>query len=226
MRGSRRGEPRVLRVDEAQAYYDRFGAKQDTQGFYEDPPLADLMAHADFEHAQSVFEFGCGTGKLAARLLADHLPGSATYTGCDVSPIMVGLAADRLAPYADRARVTRSDGAVRIPAADRSVDRVVSNYVLDLLSEDETRLFFAEAHRALAPRGMLCLVSLTGGVNVPSRIVASVWGAVFRARPSLLGGCRPIRLAPHLAPDRWTLEYRRVLTPFGVPSEVVVARPA
>ena len=219
------GGARVLSVGEAQAYYDRFGEKQDSQGFYEDPPLADLMAHADFEHARSVFEFGCGTGKLAERLLARHLPGTATYAGCDVSPAMIGLATARLAPFAERARVTRSDGAVRLPVGDRSVDRVISSYVLDLLSDDDARRFFAEAHRALAAEGRLCLVSLSGGVNLPSRVVAALWSAVFRARPSLVGGCRPIRLAPYLTPDRWTVEYRRVRTPFGVPSEVVVARP-
>ncbi len=33
---------RLLTVDEARKYYDRFGAKQDSQSFYEDPALAEL----------------------------------------------------------------------------------------------------------------------------------------------------------------------------------------
>ena len=86
-------EHAVLTVSEAQAYYNRFGKKQDSQGFYEDPVLDDLIAHASFQEAQRVFEFGCGTGKFAARLLAEYLPASATYLGCDVSPVMIGLAA-------------------------------------------------------------------------------------------------------------------------------------
>jgi ubiquinone/menaquinone biosynthesis C-methylase UbiE len=215
---------RVLRVDEARAYYDRFGAKQDTQGFYEDPALADMIAHADFEHAASVFEFGCGTGKLAERLLARHLPDAATYTACDVSPVMVRLATERLSPYAARARVRQSGGSMRLAVPDRSSDRVVSSYVLDLLSHDDAQRFVDDAHRALAPGGRLCLVSLTEGANVRSRIVAWVWRTVFRAHPSLVGGCRPIRLEPFLAPDRWAVDYRAVRTPWGVPSEVVVAR--
>ena len=83
---------RVLRPSAAQAYYDRFGRKQDSQGFYEDPALDDLIAHASLRDAQSVFEFGCGTGKLAARLLAQRLSSAASYRGCDISPVMVGRA--------------------------------------------------------------------------------------------------------------------------------------
>ena len=84
----------TLTASEAEAYYNRFGKKQDSQGFYEDPALDDLIAHANFQDAQRVFEFGCGTGKFAARLLAEHLPTSATYLGCDVSPVMIGHAAE------------------------------------------------------------------------------------------------------------------------------------
>ena len=62
------GKHTALTASEAEAYYNRFGKKQDSQGFYEDPALNDLIAHASFQDAQRVFEFGCGTGKFAARL--------------------------------------------------------------------------------------------------------------------------------------------------------------
>ena len=37
-------------------------------------------------------EFGCGTGRLAERLLRDHLPDAATYVAVDSSSTMVSLA--------------------------------------------------------------------------------------------------------------------------------------
>jgi len=215
----------VLTASEARAYYDKFGKKQDAQGFYEDPALEDLIAHADFQYAQQVFEFGCGTGKFAARLLAEHLPSSATYLGCDNSPVMIGLAAQRLKAYAGRAKVVRSDGAARFPLLDHSVDRVVSSYVLDLLSEEDVRRVFAQAHRVLTPGGKLCLVSLTRGITLPSRVVSSLWRAVFHLRASMVGGCRPIRLDSFVDRNHWQLAHRCVLTPFGVPSEVLVLKP-
>ena len=214
-------EERVLSKTVAQAYYDRLGKKQDSQGFYEDPALDDLISHAGFEAARRVFEFGCGTGKFAARLLEDHLPPSAGYLGCDLSSVMIGLAKRRIQAYAERAQVILSDGAVQFPLPDRSVDRVVCCYVLDLLSEADVRRFFSEAYRALVPGGRLCLASLTRGVSLPSRIVSSLWTAVFRLHPTVVGGCRPIRLDAFVDPEQWQVVHRRALTPFGVPSEIL-----
>ena len=96
--------------------------------------------------------------------------------------------------------------------------------MLDLLSAEDMRRVFTEVCRVLAPGGKLCLVSLTHGVTPTSRMVSSLWMALFRLRPSLVGGCRPIRLALFVDQERWQLKHRRVLTPFGVPSEVLVLR--
>ena len=213
---------KTLTASEAEAYYNQFGKKQDSQGFYEDPALNDMIAHASFQDAERIFEFGCGTGKFAARLLMEHLPASATYLGCDVSPVMVGLATQRLNKYSERVKVLQADSTVYFPLSDHSTDRVISNYVLDLLSDEDIRTFFVEAHRALIPGGRACLVSLTKGITLLSRIVSSLWMAVFRIRPSIVGGCRPILLDEYVDRDRWKLEHRKILTPFGVPSEVLV----
>jgi len=214
----------VLTPSEARAFYDRFGKRQDAQGFYEDPALDDLIAHAPFAKAAKVFEFGCGTGRFAARLLADVLPGSAIYIGCDLSPTMVNLARERLAPYGERARVFQSDGTTDLPLPDNSVDAVISTYVLDLLSEADIGEVLREAHRVLIAGGKLCLVSLTTGTTLPSQIVSFIWTSIFRLRASLVGGCRPICLELALNPSCWEPEHRRVVSVFGVASEVSVSR--
>ena len=212
----------TLTASEAERYYNRFGKKQDSQGFYEDPALNDVIAHASFQDAERVFEFGCGTGKVASRLLIDHLPSSATYLGCDVSSVMVGIATQRLKKYSERAKVIQTDGTVYFPVSDHSTDRVISSYVLDLLSDKDIRTFFTEAHRVLIPGGRVCLASLTKGNTLLSWIVSSLWMAVFHIRPSVVGGCRPILLDEFVDRDRWKLEYRKILTPFGVPSEALI----
>jgi SAM-dependent methyltransferase len=212
----------VLTHSAARAYYDWFGKKQDGQGFYEDPALDDLIAHAGFEDARSVFEFGCGTGKFAARLLENHLSPSATYLGNDISPVMIGLAKHRLEGYTKRAQVALADGAVQFPLPDRSVDRIVCSHVLDLLSDADIRHFFSEAHRTLVPGGRVCLASLTRGVGLVSRIVSSLWTAVFHLRPAIVGGCRPIDLDSFVDPRQWHVVHRGVVAPFGIPSEVLV----
>jgi len=213
---------RVLDPAAALAYYDWFGKKQDSQGFYEDPAFDELVAHSGFQDSRHVFEFGCGTGKFAARLFEKDLPPSADYTGCDISPVMVDLARRRLEGYGERVRIILSEGAVRFPLPDNSVDRVISCYVLDLLSKSDIGHFFSESLRVMIPGGRVCIASLTGGVSIPSRIVASLWMAVFRLRCATGYGCRPIHVDNFVNTREWQVVNRRVVTPFGVPSEVLI----
>jgi ubiquinone/menaquinone biosynthesis C-methylase UbiE len=84
-----------------------------------------------------VFEFGCGTGRLALRLLSEHLSEAARYRGVDLSPVMVELARQRLGPYASRAEVLLVDESPLAAEPTAHHDRFVSSYVLDLLSEEE-----------------------------------------------------------------------------------------
>jgi ubiquinone/menaquinone biosynthesis C-methylase UbiE len=215
----------VLTRSQAQTFYDRFGRRQDTQAFYEDAALVDMIAHAAFDQAEAVFEVGCGTGRFAHRLLTKHLLPSASYIGIDLSKTMISIAMERLSPYKERARVSQSDGSMSFPLPDHSVDRVVSTYVFDLLSETDIRDAVNEAHRVLMPDGTLCLVSLTHGVTFASRVVCALWSAAFRVRESLVGGCRPIRLDSFLDQDSWSVDYRNVISQLGLPSEVLIASP-
>ncbi len=215
----------VLSRGRVKKYYDWFGARQDTQAFYEDAPVDTLMDHAELEKAADIFEFGCGTGRLAADLLTHRLPEAATYTGCDLSSTMVRIARERLKPFEQRAHVLLSSDTIALPLVDHSIDRVISTYVFDLLTENDMRRVLAESRRVLRPGGRLCLVSLTTGTTILSRLVSSVWSAVFRLRASLVGGCRPIGLSPLFSSNEWTVLYREVVVKFGVPSEVLVAAP-
>jgi ubiquinone/menaquinone biosynthesis C-methylase UbiE len=120
---------RLLTVDRARAFYDRMGAWQDWQRFYEDPALRRLLASANFQAAHAIIEFGCGTGRFAQQILSEIAPADCRHLGVDVSPTMVTLARARLSTYVGRAEVRLSDGAVTIGESDGSFDRYVSNYV-------------------------------------------------------------------------------------------------
>lgn len=205
--------------------YDRIGARQDTQRFYEDTALDLLVTHADFGNARQVFEFGCGTGRFAVRLLADALPPDATYRGIDISPTMVRIANERLARWAERASVSVSDGTMRVSEPSESIDRFVCTYVCDLLNFRDIDILLIEARRVLAPGGLICAVNLTDGERGVARFVPALWRLVFQWQPRLVGGCRPIRLRGKLAPDAWEIVSHGSVTRFGITSEIVVARP-
>jgi ubiquinone/menaquinone biosynthesis C-methylase UbiE len=219
------GSEGCLTRAQARAFYDRFGSKQDSQAFYEDAAVRDLLAHAEFERANAVFEFGCGTGRFAETLLSRHLPAAARYVGRDVSTTMVDLARQRLARFADRADVRVTDGAPRIEVPEGAFDRFVSNYVLDLLTAGDIADIVSAARRVLTAEGRLCLVSLTHGSTPASRLVSWLWARVHRLRPQLVGGCRPLALLPFLSAEEWHILHHNVIVAYGIPSEVVVASP-
>jgi ubiquinone/menaquinone biosynthesis C-methylase UbiE len=215
----------TLSHEQARRFYDEFGARQDRQGWYEDPANAALIAKARFEEATSVLEFGCGTGRLAATLLAERLPKHCKYLGLDASDTMCGLARTRLQAWTPCAEVRQTDGSMRLECAPRSVDRVLTTYVLDLLSLADIETFLAEAHRVLEPGGLLCAVGLTPGERGIARSVTSFWRYLHRKNPRLVGGCRPLQLVQCLPTEHWRVLHREVVVARGLASEAVIASP-
>lgn len=216
---------RSLSRPEIRAVYDRIGRGQDAQTFYEAPAIDALIAHAAFGEATALFEIGCGTGRVAERLLRTHAAPEARYVGVDLSPTMIEIARDRLAPFGARAEVVETDGRFSFDRPDASQDRVLATYVLDLLSPADIRALLAEAHRLLMPTGRLCLAGLTWGDEPLGRLVATGWDMVHTLRPRWVGGCRPLRADQYLGPDRWAVRHREVVRAWGIPSEVLVATP-
>jgi ubiquinone/menaquinone biosynthesis C-methylase UbiE len=214
---------RLLSADEARRFYNWLGPRQDWQRFFENPAVRDMVRHAAFEDAQTVVEFGCGTGRLAEELLNEHLSSTARYVGFDVSPRMIDLARSRLTRFAPRAVVRLTDGSPRLDEGDNSCDRFVSTYTLDLLPEDHICSVVSEAHRLLRPGGLVGLVSLTHGATAPARAIEKAWQAVHSRRPMLVGGCRPLSLTEFVSGPDWSVHRSCVLTRSGMSSEVLVA---
>lgn len=218
------GSDRSLTPEQAAAVYDRIGHWQDTQGFYEDPAVDALVAAGRFDEASAVVEVGCGTGALALRLLAYHLPEHAHYVGLDVSPRMVALATERLRGWPRRAEVVQVDGRSPWPLPDAAVDRVVAVYVLDLLSTAAIDAFFAEAARVLRPGGLVAVAGLAPATGGVAGVVCAAWLRVWRVNPHLTGGCRPVDVAARV-PAGWTVHTERRITSVGVTSGVLVVEP-
>jgi SAM-dependent methyltransferase len=209
--------------EQARRIYDLIGRRQDTRPLSERRALDELARRCAFEKATAVCEFGCGTGRYAAGLLRTRLSADCRYLGIDVSPRMVSLATEKLAPWAARAGVLLTDGSPRLPEPDGFCDRFISTYVLDLLGGEDTAALLVEAHRVLRPGGLLGLVSLTCGASVSARMLTTVWQRLWTVRPWLLGGCRPIEITHLLSPAEWSLRDELTVGKYLLTSQVVVA---
>lgn len=216
--------PRTLSHQEAQTHYDAYGLQQDHAPF-EEPALDLLLANGRFDSAHTLFEFGCGTGKVARRLFENYLPPDATYLGSDASQTMVDITRERLIPYGERAQVVQTEGPIRFPLPDQSADRCLSTYVLDLLSEADIARFFDEAARILQPGGLLTLSSLTHGQSLGAKLKEFGWMLAYRLRPQWVGGCRPIDLQPFVAQSgAWHTLFQETITVSNLSSEILIAQ--
>lgn len=194
-----------------------------------------MIAAGRFDRARTVFELGFGTGRLAEMLLRDQLPKDSRYLGVEVSSTMHRLASDRLAKWSDRIELGQlgsdqpqvSDGSPPVGVSSNAIDRFVATYVFDLMEQEMIRLWLIEAHRILAPAGLICIVSLTHGRRPFARLVSRTWELVQSMIPEQVGGCRPISPSSMLeASGGWRIELSEVITVLGVSSEVCVAKPA
>ena len=214
-----------LSAAEARRYYDRNAARQDRQGWYEDAPLAAMIAAGDFASSAAVLELGCGTGRLAETLLARHLPVGARYLGLDISRSMLKRASGRLRRFTARARLAQADATTRLPLRDESVDRCVAAYLIDLLAQEDANTLSREAHRVLAPGGLICLASLSDAAHgTLPRLAAWLWATVHHLAPTRVGGCRPVLLRPLLATELWQPVHVDAVVAGGLASEIIVAR--
>jgi demethylmenaquinone methyltransferase/2-methoxy-6-polyprenyl-1,4-benzoquinol methylase len=110
---------------------------------------------AEVPEGAHVLEMGCGTGELAAMLIAR----GATVTGFDLSPTMVEVARDRIEAEGLKDKLTIEqmgvDGMDGFPAS--SFDAVVSTLVLSELSDDERRFALKHSKRVLKPGGIFVI---------------------------------------------------------------------
>ncbi|OBF51446.1 methyltransferase [Mycobacterium sp. 852002-53434_SCH5985345] len=214
----------ALTLKQARAVYNRIGRIQDWQAFYEDATTDRLVANAALAGGQTIFEFGCGTGRLAARLL-ETLPAGVNYLGVDISPVMINIATGRLAAWSKRASAVLVDGSLPLPADGGSADRVLSTFVFDLLAEDYARAVLDDLRRILKPDGRLCLASLSYGDQLLERAVCRAWTGLWRLAPQLVGGCRPITVSALLDHD-WRIQHHSRVHQWGLVTEVVIATPS
>ena len=133
------------------------------------------------------------------------------------------LAKRRLRSFGPRAELLLGDGPLQLSLPSSGFDRFLATYVLDLLSPNDISLVITEAHRILAPGGLMCLISLTHGKDWAGKLIARGWAWLWSRYPALVGGCRALELSTY-APDDWEPEHSAVVISAGISSEVLVAR--
>ena len=208
----------TITTEAARRFYDRVGARYDWAEFYESRAKSQALDWLDLEPGQQVLNVGVGTGKEHRRLQSAVAPGGFALA-VDLSWVMLRLTQARTG-----APICQAD-ARALPFATASFDRLYSAYVLDLIPTRELPDLLTGFRRVLKSEGQLVLVSLTEGVDMPSRALVAIWKGIYAVSPVVCGGCRPLRLSGMVREAGFRLLRHEVMVQLGVPSEVVVAAP-
>ncbi len=206
----------TISIEAAQRFYDRLGGGHDRAEIYEGRAKQRGLARLDLRPGHLLLNVGVGTGREHRQLCAQVVPDGLAY-GLDLSPVMLRLAQARTGAPLCRADVRR------LPYCSASFDRLFSSYVLDLIPAAVLPGVLATFHRLLKPGGRLVLVSLTEGVDWPSRTLVTLWKTAYALQPVWCGGCRPLQLANLVRQAGFHPVEREVIVQLGVPSEVIVA---
>jgi SAM-dependent methyltransferase len=135
------------------------------------------LAFAAVQEGETVLDLGSGGG-IDCFLAAKQVGPAGRVIGVDMTPEMVGKAranADRLAAANVEFRLGEIE---QLPVADRSIDVIVSNCVINL-SPDKSRVF-QEAYRVLRPGGRLAIADIVASTELPQEV---------REDPRALAGC-------------------------------------
>jgi len=223
------------------SYYDTLGWGLELIRLFEDPVTDVMVDLCDIQPDHRVFELGHGTGFLAERLLRNkQIAGKSGggYNGVDISPTMHDIVTKRLADYIRNgtARLSLLPGdsqsfkkEILGIVGGSTVDRFISSYVIDLLSDEDIQEYIDGAVALLKPGGKCCLTSITHprgeGASVAQRLFMGMWELVYKYTP-FAGGCRPVDLHEILSADRhnevFKVEHHHIVTVYGLVSEVIV----
>jgi ubiquinone/menaquinone biosynthesis C-methylase UbiE len=181
-------------------------------------PVHDAVLRAlAAEPCPRIIDVGCGTGRLAARLL--EAPSVRAVVGLDFSAGMLEQARARLGST-EAAALVRGD-ATRLPFADAAFDAAVSTEAFHWFPDQDAAL--AEIHRVLRPGGRLLLAL----VSPPFEIIADAFEVGMRMVGQPLWWTTPSRLAAQVGRAGFRVEHqRRVfrIPGFLLPPALTVAR--
>ncbi len=209
-------QPARLGESEVVPTYSRLAVRYDSwAALAESTARRRCLELAAIQNGETILEVAAGTGLLFVELLKLNPDG--VTEGVDLTEAMLMKARDRAARQGARNYRLLVGDARHLDYPAGRFDLLINNYMFDLLPESDFATILEEFKRVLRPGGRLVLVNMT----TPEHWYQALWEQLYRWSPSLVGGCRGVRLLPFVQSAGFHRVRREVVSQMTFPSEVI-----
>jgi ubiquinone/menaquinone biosynthesis C-methylase UbiE len=213
----KRQEARVPQSDIAHVY-DKLAGIYDVWGVLTESKARNRAIElAKIQNGMNVLEVAVGTGLAFYEMVKRNPNGK--NTGIDLSQGMLKKAEKRLKKLSGVNFTLNTGTAFNLPMEDGTVDVLMNNYMVDLMSEADMDKVLMEFRRVLKEHGRLVMVNMTAG----ERFGSNLYNYVYNISPKLMGGCRGVTLSDKLKDHGFQVETREYYQQLLFPSEVILA---
>ena len=137
------------------------------EAFYDNPTGDFVYPNIPSDLYESVFDFGCGCGRVARQLMLQRVPPKC-YMGIDINRKMIESCQQNLTPANPAFRFKHHDvysislapdnsanRTLPIPAADSSFSLAIAHSVFTHMLQDQSEFYLRELQRIIQPDGMI-----------------------------------------------------------------------
>lgn len=172
----------------------------------------------EIQDGERIVEIACGTGQVFNEIVKRNSSGY--NLGIDLSPDMLSKAR-KLLRKADQQHYELREGDVfNLQIKNESFDKLVNNFMIDIMPEDRFDSILHEFYRILKPNGIAVISVFSQG----TRKVNSCWIWIAKHFPKLLTNCRPVEIKIHAKKIGFKVEQEVEISQNTFPSKVYKLR--
>jgi len=192
-------------------FYDLWGRLTESKA------AAYALNSARINNRQTVLEVGCGTGKTFEKIL--QLNPNGINIGMDISLPMLRKALNRAKKVKGSRFLLEIGNAFSLNFESHTFDRLLNNFMVDLLPEEKFNLISSEFYRVLKPNGIVVVSTFAITQNTASKL----WYWTAKNFPLLLTGCRPVSFSESLERAGFKIEHKKIVIQNTFPAEIIKA---
>lgn len=147
---------------------------------------------AEIKDGEQIIEIACGTGLVFREILKRNPNGK--NQGIDLSIDMLSKAKKLMSKEQFQNYELRQGDVLNLQIPDQSFDKLINNFMIDLMPEDKFDDILSEFHRILKPNGIAVISVFSNG----QKKVNKFWVWLAKYFPKLLTDCRPVEIRNNL----------------------------